>query len=206
MSGATASAALAGTAATTSAVAGTTAATITMGATSGLIGSGGLIAGVVAPSTLGALGSLALTGMGALQQSNAQSAASKSSAAIAEYTAKQAEVNAMQERAAAGRTAKEERRKGDIAISNAVAAGASGGGSISDPTIMSIIGNIADESEYRAASAMYQGESAARGYETNAATSRYEGSVKKQAGEMESTTSLISGASSGVNTLLKLYG
>lgn len=112
----------------------------------------------------------------------------------------------MQKRAAAGRTAKEERRKGDIAISNAVAAGASGGGSISDPTIMSIIGNIADESEYRAASAMYQGESAARGYETNAATSRYEGAVKKQAGEMESTTSLISGASSGVNTLLKLYG
>lgn len=203
MSGATASAALVGTAATTAGVAG---ATTTAAATTGLIGSGGLIAGVVAPSTLATLGSLAMTGLGTVSQMNAQAASGKSAAALAEYTAKQSEVNAIQERAAAGRTAKEQRRMGDIAISNAIAAGASSGGAITDPSIMGIIGKIADESEYRAASAMYQGASAARGYEAKSATSRYEGSSAKQAAGMASTNALFGGITGGVKTLKELYG
>ena len=197
MSGATASAALVGM---------PMAAGVAGPVSAGLIGSGGLVAGVVAPSTLATIGSLAMTGLGTMSQMNAQTASGKSAAALAEYTAKQDEVNAIQERAAAGRTAKQARREGDIAISNAIAAAGAGGGSVSDPTVMGIVGKIADESEYRAASAMYQGASAARAYESKAATSRYEGKVAKQAGSMNAASSLMEGGGKMFTTLMSRYG
>ena len=103
--------------------------------------------------------------------------------------ARQYEVAAGQARAAAQRGAAEERRKARLVQSRARAV-AEGGAS--DVGVVNTMADIAAEGEYRALTALYEGEERARGYEDTAAARRYSG-----------RQSLLSGIVAGSSTFLK---
>lgn len=96
----------------------------------------------------------------------------------AEFKAAQLEQNAGQQNAAAQRMAMEKRRQARYAQSRALAvAAASGGGS--DPGVIDIISDLAQEGEYRALADIYQGEEAARQLRMGAAGERFKGQVSE---------------------------
>jgi hypothetical protein len=101
-----------------------------------------------------------------------------------EWEAKQHDYFATQERASAQRTAYEERRIGRIAESRAVAVAAFGGGGVDDPTVLNIIGDIHQETEYRALFAIYEGGQKARIHDIEASLLRYEGAQAVRAGQI----------------------
>lgn len=146
--------------------------------------------------TLSDVASVVGTGLSAISSitgARAQEAQAKSQQNMLNYKAEQARVQAGQQRAASQRTAAEQRRRAAIVSSNARAAAATSGGSVSDPTVQNIIGNIEGEGEYRALTSLYQGEDAARGMETQANLWNYEGDQYAQAGETKSSSTLFSG-------------
>lgn len=100
----------------------------------------------------------------------------------AEYEAAQLDTQAGQERAAAQRTAMNERRKGDLVASRARAVAAAGGGALDSPDIQDILSNIENERDYRSGVALYEGEERARGLDTGAVARRYEGASYEAAG------------------------
>jgi hypothetical protein len=132
---------------------------------------------------------------GALQAGAAQKQA-------ADFAAQQAEQAAGQSRASAQRRAEEERRQARFIGSRARAvAGASGAG-VSDPTVVNLLGDIAGEGEYRALTALFQGEDAGRVLETDAMLRRFEGGQAKKASMFDAGSTLFSGGSK----LLERYG
>lgn len=130
-----------------------------------------------------------MTVIGKIQEGNsAQKAAT--------YEAAQMNYNAGQERASSQRSAEEQRRQKDYAESRFRAVAASSGGGAADPTIVKGMGNLEQEGEYRANTALFQGEEKARGLETGAALKMYEGQVAKQQSRFAAIGSAMSGASS----------
>lgn len=101
-----------------------------------------------------------------------------------EWEAKQHDYFAVQVVAAAQRSAAEERRVARIKESRAVAVAAHGGGSVDDPTVIDIIGDIGAEGEYRALTHMYEGNQRAREHRIEAALKRYEGAMAKRGGQI----------------------
>ena len=91
----------------------------------------------------------------------------------ADYRAAQGKTLAGQNRASAQRAAIEQKRRGDLAQSSAVAKAASGGGSVGD--FYTTIAGIGAESEYAKLASLFEGEDAARGYESQAALDAYSG-------------------------------
>jgi hypothetical protein len=116
----------------------------------------------------------------------------KAAQQAANYKAQQMEVNAGQERAASQRAAIEQQRKSRLIQSRAQAVGASSG-SVLDPSTVNIMSGLAEEGELGALTALYQGESRARGYESEASISRYEGKQAKKAGQMAAFGAGLSG-------------
>ena len=128
--------------------------------------------------------------VGGVQQGSAMKAAgqaqyqsSLNQAALAEASAKALEQSAGQERAAAQRAAAEQRRQGRHVSSRAQAVAAASGAGALDPTIVNILGDLDTETEYRALTAMYEGEEKARGMETEAGIRRAGGAADVYAGE-----------------------
>lgn len=134
-------------------------------------------------------GSTILSAVGSAQQGRAQQRA-------ANYQAAQYEQQAGQERASAQRAAIEEHRKATLAQSRALAVSAASGAGASDPTVMNIMGDLGSEGEYRALSALYEGEERARGLQMGAQAKRYEGATAKQAGNMRAASTILSGGMS----------
>lgn len=95
----------------------------------------------------------------------------------ANYQADSAEQNAGQQRAASQRVAQARRQEATLAASRAQAVGAASG--TVDPRIEA---DIAGQGEFNALSALYEGEEAARGLETDAALARFQGRQMAQAG------------------------
>lgn len=87
----------------------------------------------------------------------------KAAEAGAEADAAQLQRQAQIDRAMSQRDALEERRQGRLALSSLLARAPS-----SDPTIANLAGNIASDTEYRALSALYSGETGARSREYGA--------------------------------------
>lgn len=130
-----------------------------------------------------------LSTVGAIQQGNA---ARKS----ANFEAQQLEMNAKSERASAQRAAFEKRREARLAASRAKALAAAGGGSVTDPTVTNLLGDIASEGEYNAAAALYAGEERAKTNQMAASARRFEGQQAKNASTiLAGSTVLSSGAS-----------
>lgn len=102
---------------------------------------------------------------------------------IAEQTAK---FRAKTQRAAGSRRAYEAKREGEYVESAARAAMAAGGGTTTDAGASKILGDIGAESEYKALSALYEGE-------TEADISEWEGRAKKRASKVQALSTLLSG-------------
>ena len=101
-----------------------------------------------------------------------------------------------QTRASSQRESIEQRREADLAQSRALALAAAGGGGASDPTVVDIISDLEGEGEYRALTALYNGEEQARGYEDEAKARRKAGKNAKTAGIISGVSTVLSGASS----------
>lgn len=105
------------------------------------------------------------------------------------------------ERASSQRRAIEERRQARLVASRALAVGAATGGAL-DPTVVNAISGIEGEGEYRALTALFEGEEAARGDEAQAKARRKEGKNLKKASYFKAAGDLLSAGS----TLADRYG
>jgi hypothetical protein len=108
----------------------------------------------------------------------------------AQNDAAQLDYRAGQSRATAQRQAQEERRQTRLKQSRLQAVAGS-----SDPGVVTLAQDIAGEGEYRALSALYEGESAARGDELAGATRRLQGKQAKKAASIGALTSAFSSGS-----------
>lgn len=145
-----------------------------------------------------------MSASGSAQAGNAAKAAGQAQQVASNYEAQSAEQRAGQIRASSQREAQERRRESNLAASRAQAVGAASGSV--DPRIEA---DIAGQGEFNALSALYEGEEAARGQETDAVLRRFEGdaamragSVKKKAYQTQAVTTLLSGG----GTLAQKYG
>lgn len=110
--------------------------------------------------------------------------------------ANQLDVAAGTERASSQRAAIDERHQAKLLNSRALAvAGASGGG-IDDPTVINTMAGISQEGEYRALTALYNGNEAAAGMEADAAAKRRGAKSVKTAGLIKAGGTILSAGSS----------
>lgn len=125
----------------------------------------------------------------------------------AEFEAGQAEVRAGQERARSQRVLLAERKKERLVQSRLMAtAAASGAGG---PGVSHLAREIAEEGELRALTALYEGETRARGYQDAASLARYRGEEARRAGKVRKRTYTIGAGStllSGIGTMFSKYG
>lgn len=111
---------------------------------------------------------------------------------MADYKASQARTAAGQERAAAQRAALEQKRKGRLARSTAIARAGAGGATAED--IYSTLAGIGSEAEYAAATERYKGEDAARGFLDQGAMYEYEGNEAMRSAELAAQGYQVQGA------------
>lgn len=112
-----------------------------------------------------------------------------------EHQAAQARQVAGQERATSQRAAIEQRRRGRLLSSRALAVAAASGAGAGDPTVENILGGIGAEGEFRALSELFIGEERARGLETQADLRIFESEQERRAGKAaRSASRLAAGA------------
>lgn len=154
------------------------------------------MAALPAIAAVATLASAGLAAMGSIQQGKSQQAALN-------FEAQQHERQAAEERAASQREAIEKRREAQLAQSRQVAiAGASGAGVV-NPSILDIYGETAQEGEYNAQTALYGGESRARGQLDTAAANRFKGKAAVKGSIFEAGGHILSGVGSAAG---KRYG
>jgi hypothetical protein len=117
----------------------------------------------------------------------------------ARFRARQLEQQAGQARASSQQAMLQERRRERLVQSRLQAV--AGGGGL-DVGVVELSKGIAAEGEYRALSALYEGEEAARGMEAGAAAARIEGKQARTAGMLRAASTVMSGATS----LYEQYG
>ena len=115
---------------------------------------------------------------------------------VAKADAEQLRTQAGQERAASQREAMEERRQARLLASRGLAVAAASGGGADDPSVVNALADIEGEGEYRALTALYEGESEGRGLENQARARRAEGRNAKIAGLIGGAASLLDAGSS----------
>lgn len=130
---------------------------------------------------------------GTLLSAKGQRQAGKASQRQAGFDADQLEIAAGRSKAVSQRESLEHKRQGKLAQSRALAVGAFGGGA-SDPTVVKTISDLAGETAYRSAVALYGGESKAQNYMLRAGQRRMEGEAARKAGKMNSLTTILGGA------------
>lgn len=110
--------------------------------------------------------------------------------------ADQLEANAGLERASSQRAAMDEKRSARLTASRALAVAAASGGGADDPTVVNTIAGIEGEGEYRALTALYNGDQQAEGMEAEAKARRRGAKSTKTAGLLKAGSTILSGASS----------
>lgn len=127
--------------------------------------------------------------LGTIAQGNTAAAEGAAQQQALNYQARQKEVQAGQERAAAQRNAIGRRKEAELASSRGLAVAAASGGGAMDPTVVDLLGDIEGEGEYRALMEMYGGEQAGRNLESGASLNRYEGQMAYAAGQAKKKNS-----------------
>ena len=133
----------------------------------------------------------------------------KTAQAIANYEAAGYERQGTEEFAAAQRQAIEQRKKTDRVISTQIARGAASGSSVNSPGLLDIIGDTAQEGEYRAAAETYGGEQRAAGLKDKANVRRAEGEAARSRGSNAFIGSILEGVTvgaTGMDTYRRNYG
>lgn len=134
----------------------------------------------------------ALSAVGTLMEVRGSLAAGQMQQRAYDFQAKQLDRAATAERAQASYAVEDIRRQSDFIQSRARATSASSGGGVA----YDVISNLEKEGERRALTALYEGETAARGLETSADAARYSGRLaRKAAGAQAFSTILDSGVS-----------
>lgn len=121
---------------------------------------------------------------------------------VADYNAGVMRTAAGQERAASQREAQDTRRQLGIAQSNLLAAAAAGGDA-SSPGFADLVGDLEREGELRAQMKLFEGEDRARGLESKANLTQYEGKMAKRNATTKAFSTLLEG---GGKTLYAKYG
>lgn len=115
---------------------------------------------------------------------------------LATFEALQMDQAADAERAVSQRQAQEERKRSKYLQSRATSLAAASGAGASDPTIDNIVAGLDSEGEYRALTALYNGEQQAQGLELGSKVRRVEGKNARQAGRYRAANTLMSSGSS----------
>lgn len=130
----------------------------------------------------------ALSAGGTILGANSQAAEMRSQA-------DQLDAQAGTTRASSQRQAIEEKRQADLLKSKGLALAAAGGGA-DDPSVVNALANISGEGSYRAAAALYDGETQAQGYEAQAAADRRGAKSVKSAGAIKAVGTILNAGSS----------
>lgn len=155
-----------------------------------------------AMSVAGAVSSIA----GGFSAANAAKTTAERQKAEAEFEAEQMTQAAGQAIATSQRDAIEQRRQARLVQSRAIAISAASGASVTDPTVVNLIGDIAGQGSYRAAVALYQGEDKARQLNMGAAAKRYEGEVALETGRNKARAYQIQGITGALGSASTLFG
>lgn len=155
------------------------------------------------------IASTAMTVAGTMRQASAMEAQGEMQAQQAQFEAAQQDQIAGLERASAQRTAEEERRRARLIESRAIALAASQGGSVADPTVVDILGDISAEGEYRARTALFEGEQRATNRELAGRVRRFEGRAAKRGASAAAGGKRFSGIATAIgqgSSLFEKYG
>ncbi len=125
---------------------------------------------------------LALTAASTALQVGGSLSAASSQAGQLRSEATQLDAMAGMDRASSQRTAYEQKRQARLLQSRALAVAGASGGSVSDPDVVNLMARLSGEGEFRALTALYEGEEQARSRELQADARRKEAkNVKKAA-------------------------
>jgi hypothetical protein len=138
---------------------------------------------------------LVMTVLGGAAQAGGTILSSNAQARELNLQADQLSTQAGSEHATSQRRAMEERRQARLASSRALALSAAGGGA-DDPSVINAIAGIDQEGEYRALTALYEGNDAAAGLEAEAAARRRGAKSTKTAGLIKAGSTILSAGSS----------
>ena len=136
---------------------------------------------------------IGVTAVGAAVNLYGQNKAKKAGEADAQFNAEQLRARADISRATGQRVAEEERRQARL-LESAVQARAGGGGL--DPTVLKLQADIAGEGEFRALSALYEGETGALGNEASADSGLRSQRARSSAADYAMASTLLSSAGS----------
>ena len=98
--------------------------------------------------------------------------------------------------ASSQRDAAQRYKEGQFLLSQQRAAIAGGGGSISDASVIDLMGDTADATAYAGQSEIYKGEQQGRGYDDAAAVAGYNANAAMRAARIGANASLFNGISS----------
>ena len=129
-------------------------------------------------------------------------AAGERAPAAAEYQAKQLDIKANEEVAAAQREEQQTRREKNLVLSRQQALAASSGLGASDPTIADLAGETEAFGEYRAGLVRYGGEERSTGLKMQAEGARYTG----ESARIGATYSAFGTILGGVSSFFSKYG
>ena len=156
------------------------------------------------PVSLQAIG--AFTNLvGSFQSASAARISGQRAQVEAQFEAAQLKQQAGQAEAAGTYAADEQVRQTALIQSKALAVAAANGGGVSDPTIVNLLSRNAGEGAYRAAVALYDGESRARSLNMQAASKIYEGQLASDAAGQKAKGYEIGGVSKLFGTGASLF-
>lgn len=161
---------------------------------------------------------IAITAASALMQASQTAAAGRAEekAALARQAqldnqAEQARANAIQEEAFAQREAFNERKKGELVASRALAVGAASG--VGVESLDNVFGDIGQEEEFRALDALFRGDRAAQNLRYQADLKVFEGEQEARAGQVarrlaksKALTQVLAGAGKAASAGYTSYG
>jgi hypothetical protein len=123
-------------------------------------------------------------------------------ARLADFKARQLEQNATQQVAVGTHLSEEEQRKSDLIASRAIAVAAASGGGTLDPTVVRILQGVSQEGSLASRTQMYNAEEAARGIRGDAAATRYEGRIQREALRSEGKAYQKAGRAKALTTIM----
>jgi hypothetical protein len=114
----------------------------------------------------------------------------------ADFEAGQMDKQANNELAISQREAEQARRESRYLQSRAQSIAAASGAGATDPTVVNLIGDLEQEGEYNAMTALYNGQERANTLRTGGSITRRQGKAYRNAGNTNALSTVISGASS----------
>lgn len=117
----------------------------------------------------------------------------RQAAAAGEFEAKQLKAKGEDERAIANRRSMEARRNAQRLAGRARAVAGASGGTVSDPSVTSILANIEREGEYNALAEMYRGQTNQATLNTQANAAKLEGKQARTASYLDAAGTIYSG-------------